>query len=258
MSRPASPEARFDEAALTLDAFLGGAVLLRQPREGYRAATDPVLLAAVVDARAGQSVLDAGCGAGAVMLCLAARNPRMVLHGLELQPAYADLARRNAAAMNQVVEVWQGDLFAAPAPLRRIGFDWVISNPPFFMAEGAASPDDGRDIARREARGAADWAAAALARVRSGGRIALIHLAARLPELLSGLAGAGDIAVLPLQSREGRAAKRVIVTARKGAKAPFRLAAPFIIHEGAAHFEDVDDFTPAAAAVLRGGEALNF
>ncbi|MEX2520272.1 MAG: methyltransferase [Paracoccaceae bacterium] len=250
--------ARFDSTALTSDALLGGAVRLLQPRDGYRAATDPVLLAAAVDARPGQSVLDAGCGAGAAMLCLAARTPGLALHGLELQPAYADLARRNTAAMGVEATIWESDLFDAPVPLRQIGFDWVISNPPFFGAGDVASPDNGRDIARREARSATDWAAAALARVRSGGRIALIHLAARLPELLLGLAGAGDIAVLPLQSRERRAAKRVIVAARKGGKGPFRLAPPFILHDGAAHLRDADDFTPAAAAILREGEALRF
>ena len=62
---------------------------------GYRAGVDPVLLAASVPARAGQSVLDLGCGAGVAALCLAARVPGL-LAGLEVQPAYAALARRNA------------------------------------------------------------------------------------------------------------------------------------------------------------------
>ena len=35
---------------LTRDAFLGGRVTLLQPRRGYRAGTDPVLLAASVEA----------------------------------------------------------------------------------------------------------------------------------------------------------------------------------------------------------------
>ncbi|MBF0374243.1 MAG: methyltransferase, partial [Alphaproteobacteria bacterium] len=49
----------------TDDTLLDGRVRLRQPTHGYRAAIDPVFLAAAVPAGAGQRVLDAGCGAGA-------------------------------------------------------------------------------------------------------------------------------------------------------------------------------------------------
>jgi tRNA1Val (adenine37-N6)-methyltransferase len=44
----------------TFDAFLGGRITLEQPTKGYRAGVDPVLLAASVPARAGQSVLELG------------------------------------------------------------------------------------------------------------------------------------------------------------------------------------------------------
>ena len=53
---------------VTEDAFLGGKLHLKQPRRGYRAGVDPVLLAAAVPAQAGQSVLDLGCGVGAAAL----------------------------------------------------------------------------------------------------------------------------------------------------------------------------------------------
>ncbi len=242
----------FAEDALTEDALLGGRVRLRQPAKGYRAATDPVLLAAAVGARTGETVLDAGCGAGAAALCLAARVPGLALHGLELQADYAALARINAPQLT----VWEGDLLAPPAVLRSIAFDWVISNPPYFDAADAGSPDPGRDAARREAAPTEAWVAACLRRVRSGGRIALIHRASKLAGILAGLAGAGDVAVLPLAARAGRDAKRVIVTARKGAKGPLRLLAPFTLHAGTRHERDRDDFTPAALAVLRDAVAL--
>ena len=53
------------DAALTRDAFVGGKLHLWQPKDGYRAGVDPVLLAACVRAQPGQSVLDVGCGQGA-------------------------------------------------------------------------------------------------------------------------------------------------------------------------------------------------
>lgn len=71
----------FAEDALSRDAFLCGRLHLWQPKKGYRAATDPVLLAAACPARPGERVLDLGCGAGAAALCLATRVPGLELAG---------------------------------------------------------------------------------------------------------------------------------------------------------------------------------
>ena len=87
---------RFTDDDLSCNDFLGGRVRLWQPKAGYRAGVDPVLLAASVPAEPGQSVLELGCGGGAAILCLAARIPGLQLIGVELQAAYAELAGRNA------------------------------------------------------------------------------------------------------------------------------------------------------------------
>jgi tRNA1(Val) A37 N6-methylase TrmN6 len=235
-------------------------VRLWQPATGYRAATDPVLLAAACPARPGERVLDLGCGVGAAALCLAARVEGLDLHGLELQSDYAALARRNAEANGLALAVHEGDIAAPPAALRARMFDQAIANPPFFPADGPASPRADRDFARREdAAGVGAWVDAGLRRLRQGGWLTLIHRVERLPALLAALEGrAGDVAVLPLSPREGRPAPRVVVKARKDSRGPFRLAAPLVLHGGAAHVADGDDFTAAAAAILRHGEALAF
>ncbi len=79
-----------------------------------------------------------------------------------------------------------------------------------------------------------------------------------LPEILTALAGRAAGVVLPLAARPGRDAKRVIVRARKGGRSPFRLAAPLVLHAGAAHLADGDDHTPQARAILREAAALDF
>ncbi|RZA10226.1 MAG: hypothetical protein EOP02_34920 [Proteobacteria bacterium] len=66
----------------------------------------------------------------------------------------------------------------------------------------------------------------------------------------------GSAAVLPLAAREGRSALRVIVQARKGGRAPFRLLAPFVIHAGPAHDGDRESYTLPANAALRDGSDL--
>ncbi|MBU2118060.1 MAG: hypothetical protein KJ954_10740, partial [Alphaproteobacteria bacterium] len=54
--------------------LLGGRVRLLQPRDGYRAGMDAALLAAAVAAQTGETVLEAGCGAGAVLCQVGARR----------------------------------------------------------------------------------------------------------------------------------------------------------------------------------------
>lgn len=246
--------------AETEDLLLGGRVRLRQPVAGYRAATDPVLLAAAVPAYAGERVLEFGIGAGAAALCLAARVPELHLTGLEITSLYVDLARRNAAAAGVELTLVEGDVAAMPAALTAQSFDQVMMNPPYAPPQAIASPVAVRDLAHREGEAGLDvWLNAGLARLRSRGWLTLIHRAERLPEILATLGTrVGDVAVLPLAAREGRAAKRIVLRARKASRGPFRLLAPLVLHQGAAHLADGDDFTPAARAVLRDAAALSF
>jgi tRNA1Val (adenine37-N6)-methyltransferase len=246
----------FTETELSDDKFLCGRLRLLQPLKGYRAATDPVLLAAACPAEPGQSVLDLGCGAGAAVLCLGHRVPDLSLAGLELQPAYADLARRNAERNGIPLELHEGDLARMPRELRR-DFDHVIANPPYYPAGGSPSPVAARARAMQVDTPLAAWVQAATRRLRPGGRLTLICGADGLPEVLGALAPKlGSAAVLPLAAREGRPALRVILQARKGGRAAFRLLAPFVIHQGPAHDGDRESYTPAANAVLRDGADL--
>ena len=63
-------------------------------------------------------------------------------------------------------------------------------------------------------------------------------------------AGCGSVLLLPLAPREGQAAKRVLIMARRGGRGPARLLPPFVLHgpDGA--------FTPAAEAILRDAAPL--
>ena len=147
---------------------------------------------------------------------------------------------------------------APPRALRQLSFDHVMLNPPYFAETATASPVAGRDTSHREREASlADWIATGLARLKPKGWLTVIHRSERALELLRLLDGpAGAIAMLPLVPRAGREAGRVIIRARKGTKAPFRLLSPLVIHAGSAHLRDEDDFSPEAAAILRDAAAL--
>ena len=240
-----------------IDGFLDGRLRLIQPARGYRAGADAVMLAAACAARPGDCVLELGCGAGVASLCLGWRVPDLHLTGIEMQPDYADLARRNSRDSGIAMTVVDGDLAQMPAALRAANFHHVIANPPYFIGS-TAGPDAGRATARHETAPLAAWIDAGLRRLRPGGAITLIQRADRLDGVIAALFGrAGDIAILPIAARATRDAGRVIVTARKGARGPLRLLAPFVLHAAQAHLRDAEDMMPMAAAVLRGGMPIN-
>ncbi|MDD9716753.1 methyltransferase domain-containing protein [Dinoroseobacter sp. PD6] len=242
----------------SLDGFLGGRLVLEQPLQGYRAGTDPVLLAASVPARAGQSCLDLGCGVGAVALCLMARTGAACT-GVELQPGYAALARANASRNDLPLEVIEGDATDLPPDLRQRSFDHVFFNPPYFAAEASTAPADaGRDLALRDRGDLTDWLAAAVRRTRPRGTVTLIARTDRLPEVMAAVPRVlGSLRLQPLVARAGRPAKRFVLQGIKEGRAPFTLRAPLVLHDGSRHLRDGEDGSDIARHLLREGGALS-
>lgn len=240
---------------VTENTLLGGRVRLRQPARGYRAGMDAALLASAVDAQPGQRVMEAGCGAGAVLTQIAARRPGVTLIGLERDPAAAALARQNLTLNALEGDIRQGDVAKGFAALDLPPFDWAISNPPFFDDEGALrAPSPDRRGAWIADDGLAAWTGFLLKASREGGRIVIIHRADRLADILALLAPkAGSFAIRPIHAFADEPAKRVLVQAIKTGKAPLRLLPPLILHDrsGAKH-------TPEAEAILRGEGELPF
>lgn len=241
----------------TDDTLLGGRVALSQPRTGYRVAIDAVLLAAAVVPRAGERILDAGCGTGAVGLCLLGREGAVPFEvvGLEAQPAYVALARENAERnrLGERYSIIEGDLARPPASLLASAFDQVVSNPPYLDGgAGTPSPDGATDRANREtALDLAGWIGRCLARLRPRGTLTLVQRADRLHEVLAALHGkAGDIVVLPLWPALGEPARRVIVRTRKAVAGPMRLLPGLVLHGGAGKY------TAEAEAILRDAQPL--
>ncbi len=231
--------------------LLGGRVAYRQMLRGHRSGLEPVLLAALVPARPGQRVLEGGTGAGAGLLCLAARVAPLGGWGIEMDPALAALARRNLDANGAAgISVAAADLTRDDV-LPEGGFHHAFANPPWHR--GTASPDAGRDLARRAAPGLlALWVAALCRRVRPRGSVTLAVPAAALAEAAGLLrqSGCGGVSLLPLWPRRGIAARIVLVQGVLGSRAGSIVNPGLVLHEADGRF------TPEADAVLRDGAAL--
>lgn len=243
--------------AVTCDGLLGGRVRLMQPRDGHRAGLEPVLMAAALEPKPDGRVLELGMGAGAAALCLLARRSDLVVTGLEIAPALADLAVRGAVLSNLGARLAAvcGDVKALP--FRPAGFDAVMFNPPFY-AGGNRSPDPMRRQARSTTDGLlAAFFEAAFDSLRDKGRLCAILPPGLLPEALSCLDAqaarprAGAIRLTPVYSRAGSTTARVLVRAVKGRRTPLSIDSGIVLHEADGRY------TAAAEAILRDAGPLS-
>ncbi|MBR6709266.1 MAG: methyltransferase, partial [Clostridia bacterium] len=105
---------------------------LIQKKDGLTYGTDAFLLSAYPPPEPKGRAIELGCGTGIVSLLCAARGQYAHLDAVEVQPAFAELAERNAALNGLVdrVSVRCADL----RDLRAVDFggevDAVLANPP--------------------------------------------------------------------------------------------------------------------------------
>jgi tRNA1(Val) A37 N6-methylase TrmN6 len=243
------------EPSFTEDRLLGGRIRLKQPAAGYRVAIDPVFLAAAVPAEPHQLILDVGCGAGAAMLCLAARVPHTRLVGLEMQRDLVRLAGDNIIlnGLEARASVMIGDLLHPPPRLSPGAFDHVMANPPFHPRAHSETAPGSKSAATIEGDAdLGDWVRFSLAMVRSKGSVTFVHRADRIDALLGQLAGrAGEVVVFPLWPGPGKAASRILVRVRKQVAAPAQLAAGLVLHDADGRLSS------GAEGVLREGRGLD-
>jgi len=237
------------------DSIMRGQVILHQPIEGYRAGVDALFLASAVPAKAKDRVLELGCGVGAAMLSLATRIDGVKIDGLELQPHLAELAQSNITAneFQDRMRVFKGDLLSPPVDLEIGHYDCVFANPP-YMSDDRGNPP--QNPSRRTAHvehgaGLTHWVDTALDYCRHKGSVVFIYRADRLDEVIRAMNGkAGEITIIPLWSKIGDNAGRVIIRARKGIKTPLTLTSGIVLHN------DDGTYSDAADAVLCGNLAL--
>jgi tRNA1Val (adenine37-N6)-methyltransferase len=194
---------------MTLDELKRFDLQLFQPRHGYRYSLDPLMLARFCAPVAGQGrIADLGAGCGIISLVLARLNPDAAVVAVENNPAMAALVERNIRHNNLAgrVAVQGEDVINLRKNLSDSQFDLVAFNPPFRTpVSGKVSPKPGRDTARHESTaGLADFIAVAKYLVKPSGRICLIQLPSRLPELMA-LAALMKLSVLRLRMVHGNA-----------------------------------------------------
>ena len=236
------------EQEFTEDAILGGRIRVRQPARGYRVNVDTILLAAAVEAKSGMRLLEAGCGVGAAVLAVAQRAKGASFLGIEREANIAALARENVAMndMSARVEILTGDVLERSA---NVGvFEGVFLNPPFDQIGDGRAPADARWAAHIADTPIDAWISVLADRLSGNAALTIIHRARMLAEILAAFDGRlGGAEVIPIHPGESTPAKRVLVRARKGSRAPLRLLRGIVLHDGSGA-----KHTPQIEAIMRG------
>lgn len=223
-------------AEITQDALLGGKVALLQPKEGFRAGTDSVLLAASLAGLElkGNRVAEFGCGAGGALFPAMYHLDGASFTGVEQDADILALAARNATenGVSERLKLVEASVDAF-AEAHENAFDLVFSNPPYFEAGKIAGPGEGKAGAYVEEVTLDDWLKAMLFVAKPRAHVVLIHRAAELARILARLdRQAGEITVMPIRPYPGVEANRILVSARKGLRpGRVRLLAGLDIYE---------------------------
>ncbi len=258
MNKAALPEVSCDD-------WYGGRLRLTQPKSGFRANLDAILLAAAVPVNA-QYVLELGAGVGGAALALAARLPKVSVLAVERDPFIAKLLVKNISDNNLTdqVRAQEGDAFAAGSeqdpehnPKHNWANSWdgrhdvVMINPPYNDASSTLSDD----AYRRDAMAEGDlvrWIKAAATGLVHKGRLVMISRADRLDDVMAGLTPIfGDISIRAIHTMAEKPAKRVLISARKGVEGPVVMLPPFVVGDSTG--QDSDDM----AAVNPGGGSID-
>ena len=240
----------------TKDSFLGGRIKIWQPKKGYRAGIDPILLAASVNASEGQKVLDLGCGVGTASFALGYRVKNIELYGIEIQKAVADVANLNSEENGIELKLECSNITKLSSNITSKSFDHVIANPPYFDRKTSVRSIN---LAKEKSFGdtcpISDWLKVAAKRAKPKGFVHFIVRSDRLPEMFRNMPNSlGSLVITPILSRKNENAKLTILHARKNGRAGFIISSPIILHPLKSASQE--KYVPEVDRVLRNGASL--
>lgn len=238
----------------TNDYLLDKKIKIFQPHNGYRASTDAVFLSSLLDeklVRNNDSILDVGSGTGAISLCLASRlrNKAVSITGVDIQEDLVELSNYSARENNfdNFLHYEHIDI-RKKTQLPSGTFSFVISNPP-YSDHDMPSPNKSKKLAHNHQDfDLTNWIGFCLKMLKPKGYLLLINRAEAIDEILSSIQHkAGSVKILPMYSKQGQDAKRVVIIAQKTSKGITKILPPFYTHN-----QD-GTYTTKAQSILRSG-----
>ncbi|MAP24574.1 MAG: hypothetical protein CMM87_03470 [Rickettsiales bacterium] len=244
----------------TIDEFLGGLFKLKQPKKGFRAGTDSILLAASIHLKKEHSLIELGCGVGAVLLSLNHRFPNNTLSGIEFDNVSYSYALENLRKLRETIEILNADIteISKKSTYKSFQqrFDQAVMNPPFFQNSHKKQQSVSRENARsfsNQSHELALWFKAANFLLRDQGLLTIVYSTASLSSVITiaETAHFGGFKLFPIWSKPGNNSKRIIIQMQKNSKKPTVLKPGLILYNAD------NTHTPEAISILNNGNQLN-
>jgi len=246
--------------ATTLDKFLDGNNTIEQLKDGGRSGSDTILLSAAVPAKFGDVVLEIGTGNATASIALAHFVKDIEIVAIDNDDTNVSLAQRNVQLNDMNTQITIKNLDILDTKIRshlisskmNILFDHIFMNPPYFDSQKNIIPTSHHNkIAKTfSVNDLPRWIDAANNLLKHNGTLTIINKVENLLSMINSLGNHGSINILPLTSKGGKDADRVIVQLKKGSKSKARLLYPLIMHDENGHYTDTVE------KILRGNSRL--
>jgi len=207
---------------------------------------DAVLLARFCSIPPRGQLLDLCSGNGVIPLLLSTRT-KLPITGVEIQPRLADMARRSVHlnSLDGQIQIVEQDLRTYQFEVRPGAYDLVTVNPPYLpISIGQPNRNEHVAIARFEMMCTMEDVVSAAARlVKSGGKVAVVHRASRLAELIAVLRShhLEPKRLRMVHPRIGADANMVLIEAMRDAAPDLRVLPPLFVYEGDQYCQELLD-----------------
>ncbi|WP_345969723.1 MULTISPECIES: tRNA1(Val) (adenine(37)-N6)-methyltransferase [Sulfurimonas] len=220
-------------------------MLLYQPQEGYCYNSDSIFLYDFISSFAPRGrMLDVGAGCGVVGLLVARDNPKVRLEAVEKQDVFVQYASKNAEVNGIDYRVHHTDFLAFKDPE---GFDYIVSNPPFYHEGASRSENEMVHTARYNLHLPIDaFISHAAKLLRPQGHLLLCYDPQQFAHLCAACERA-KLRVVDVQfvhSKPDRNATLVMLHARKNSRSLMRVRPPIFAF-------DEDEFSAKSLQVYR-------
>jgi len=236
-----------------LDYLLAEKMRIIQSPSVFSFSLDAVLLAKFVYVPIQKgNLIDLCSGNGVIPLFLSLRTKGSIT-GVEIQERLFDMAIRSIEynGLNDRLHMIYGDIKEMPKQLGFGKFDVVTCNPPYFItpSKGEINGNEHLAIARHEILCTLEDAIYASSQlVRQGGKVAFVHRAGRLIDMISLMRkySLEPKRVQFVYPKSGKEANTLLIEAIKGGRPDLKILPPLIVYQAD------NEYTPEMRTILYG------
>jgi tRNA1(Val) A37 N6-methylase TrmN6 len=221
-----------------IDDLLTHGLKIIQSHEVFCFSMDAVLLGRFASVPKRGKVIDLCTGNGAIPLIMSTRSQEAEFAGIEIQERLHDMARRNVLLNNlqSRIRMYHGDVKEAAQMFGYGGFDLITCNPPYMpvVEEGRINKNEHFAIARHEILlQLEDVIRVSSQLAKSGGKVALVHRATRLIDIVTLMRqyGIEPKRMRLVHPRKNAEPNMVLIEGIRGGKPELRIQPPLIVYE---------------------------